>query len=249
MPYEQLTEQQVADYIHLSVREVTKLASRGHIPCRKIGRRFEFLKGDVDHWVESHMHTLGKKRLAGIERGVSAHHGLENDQLLVCSLIPDGGVAVPLPARTRQAALKTLVDLADQAGLVFARQDLLAEVRSREELCSTALWPGVALPHPRYPLPYDIAASFVVVGLTDKGVPFGCLKGSLTRLLFLICCKDDRSHLHVLTRLAQMLHHQEDVDELLAAESADELSEILRRLERSLAVPGGNNGSPTPDYV
>jgi len=41
------------------------------------------------------------------------------------------------------------------------------------------LIPGVALPHPRHPLPYDIAASFVVVGLTGAGIPFGAEDGSL----------------------------------------------------------------------
>ena len=243
VPHERMTDRQVAAYVHLNLREVVKLASRGQIPCRKIGGRFTFRKGEVDHWVESHMHTLDKERLAGIERGVSSHHGWDNEAPLVGPLIPDDGVAVPLNARTGQAAIRALVDVADRADLIYARDELLREIREREDLCPTALCRHVALPHPRHPVPYDIAAGFIVVGLTPSGVPYGCPDGSLTRLFFLICCKDDRTHLHVLARLAQMLHDTADVTALLASDSAEELSETLRRLEMRV-VPQHTDAKP-----
>ncbi len=236
MPHEQMNERQVADYLHMDLRELSKLASRGAIPCRKTARGFVFRKGDVEHWVEAQMHQLPRHRLAGIEKGVSRHHGFDHEAMLVAPLIPPGGLAAPLKARTREAVLRGMVDLADRAGMVYAHDELLEEVRDRETLCSTALAPGVAMPHPRHPLPYGIAASFVVVGLTQSGVPFGAADGSLTRLFFLICCKDDRTHLHVLARLAQMLHEDSamgvsPVEQLTQALSPDELREILLNLE------------------
>jgi PTS system nitrogen regulatory IIA component len=228
-----MTDQQVAAYLRLDVREVLKLASRGQIPCRKVGGSFQFQKGDIDHWVEEHIHELPKDRLAGIEKGVSAHHGFDHEVLLVGPLIPRGGIAVPLHARTRDGALRDLVDLADKAGVVYVREELMAEVKKREDLCSTAIAPGAALPHPRYPLPYDIANSFVVVGLSPGGIPFGADDGSLTRLFFLICCKDDRTHLHVLARLGRMLHSRAHVDQLLAAEDAEDMRKMLEELEKA----------------
>jgi mannitol/fructose-specific phosphotransferase system IIA component (Ntr-type) len=181
------------------------------------------------------MHTLGKDRLEGIEKGVSRHHGFDAQPLLVWQLIPKNGLAVPLNARTRDAVIRGLVDLAAAAELVHARDNLIEEIRKREELCSTALVPGVALPHPRNPLPYDIAAGFVVVGLTPGGIPYGAADGSLTRLFFLICCKDERTHLHVLARLARMLHEPASIEELLSAQDAEQLGRVLLRLERQAA--------------
>ena len=236
MPHEQMTDRQVAAYLHLDVREVAKLASRGKLPARKSRGKFVFVKSDVDHWVEQQIHSLSPQRLADIARGVSAHHGLDAQAVLVAPMIPPGGVAVPLKARTAVAALRALVDLGCAAGMVHDRQRLLEEVRAREKLCSTAVVAGAALPHPRHPMPYDIEASFIVVGLAAAGIPFGAPDGTLTRLFFLICCKDDRTHLHVLARLAQMLGDVDAVGEMLAATDGEQLTGILHR--RELAVLG-----------
>jgi excisionase family DNA binding protein len=231
MPNEQMSEQQVAAYLHMDIRQVVKLASRDKIPARKTGGKFVFRKGELDHWVETQMHEMGKDRLAGIEKGVAAHHGIDDTVEIVGPLLPHNGLAVPLTARSREGVIRSLVKLADDAGLVYAKDDLIQNVLAREELCSTAMVPGVALPHPRHPLPYDIESSFVVAGLAPSGLPFGAHDGSLTRLFFLICCKDDRTHLHVLARLGRMLQERADIDRLLEAGSPDELRKIIRELE------------------
>jgi len=232
-----MNARQVADYLHMDRREVAKLASRGQIPCRKVRGEFVFNKGQVDHWVETQMPDLSGRRLAKIEKAVSIHHGFDDDswrKQLVCPLIPRGGIAAPLDARTRDGAVRSLIALAEGAGLVYARDELLKQVRSREELCSTGILPGIAIPHPRHPLPYDIAGSFIVVGLTPSGVPYGASDGKLTRLFFLVCCKDERTHLHVLARLARMLEDCTACEQFMHADSPDQLREMLVRREEAI---------------
>jgi len=228
-----MNERQVAAYLHMDLRDVIKLASRGQIPCRKVGQGYQFRKGQVDHWIEGHLHTLDKGRLEGIERGVTAHHGVDHAELEVCPLIPPRGLAVPLTARTKTGVIRDLVGLAEAAGLVYNRQDLFEEILKREELCSTAIAGELALPHPRHPLPYDIAESFIIVGATPTGIVFGAEDGSLTRLFLLICCKDDRTHLHVLARLSRMLHDPQNVALLIEAEDADDMRQRMEKLEES----------------
>ena len=96
---------------------------------------------------------------------------------------------------------------------------------------STALTRDVALPHPRHHTPCDIAESFIMVGRSGRGLPFGAPDGSLTRLFFLVCCKDDRTHLHVLARLGQMLHHRDTIDSLLDAADEQEFRDELKASE------------------
>ncbi|MGC9455114.1 MAG: PTS sugar transporter subunit IIA [Phycisphaerae bacterium] len=234
MPGEQLDEKQVADYLNMDVRDVQKLAARGKIPCRKTRSGYVFRRGEVDHWVEQRMHEMGPEQLGEIERGVTAHHGIEPESLRLSEMIPAGGVEVPLSARTRDSAVRRLVELADEAGLVYEPRKLVSEIRHREEMCSTAIFPQVALPHPRHPLPYDISRSFLIIGSSPGGIPFGADDGSLTRLFFFICCKDDPTHLHVLARLAGVLHLEGATDELMAADSPDVVLSVLRRREEAL---------------
>jgi len=239
MPHEQMDERQVAAYLSMDLRDILKWAGRGQIPSRKVGeQKYRFRKSDVDHWVWERMHNFDRKEIEGIERGVSAHHGYDADVPIVCPLIPEHGLAVPLAAKTRQAALRGLVDQAVAAERVYNREELLNELQGREQLCSTALLPNVAFPHPRHPLPYDIAASFIVVGHTPSGLPFGAEDGSLTRLFFLVCGKDDRTHLHVLARLVRMLDNHGVVDRLLACETPLALAEALARREMEVLQQG-----------
>ncbi|MCE5325992.1 MAG: PTS sugar transporter subunit IIA [Planctomycetaceae bacterium] len=236
MPREQMTDKQVSAYLQMDLREVQKLASRGIIPCRRSGSRMVFVKGEVDHWVEQRLHEMDRRRLRDVARGVSAHHGFDHEALLIAPMIPIGGLAVPLHARTRDSVLRGLVALAGD--LAYRSDHVLDETRAREDICSTALIPGVALPHPRHPLEYDIAESFVTAGVTHSGVPFGAVDGSLTRLYFLICCKDERTHLHVLARLSAMLHEGRFVQDLLDCPDSDTLRAKLLQREK-LVLTGG----------
>ncbi len=232
MPHEQMTELQVATYLTMDSRDIIKWASRGQIPCRKVGdQKYQFRKQDIDHWVWEQMHSFDSKALKGIERGVSAHHGFDADKPLVCPLIPEQSLAVPLKAKTSQSVIRELLDLAEKAELIYARDELLNELMGREKLCSTAMLPGVAFPHPRQPMPYDIAESFIVAGVTSNGIPFGAEDGSLTRLFFLICCKDDRTHLHVLARLVRLLDDKNIVQTLIDSETPEQLAETLAHRE------------------
>jgi PTS system nitrogen regulatory IIA component len=233
MPDEVMDIPQVARYLGMSVQDVTRLAARGQLPGRKVRGAFRFRKGDVDHWVETRMPGLSHDRLAEIEQGVAAHHGMEQAAPLVVPLIPAGGILAPLQARTAPAAIRALVEAADDAGLVYDRKLLIEEVVQREQLCSTAIGPGLALPHPRHPMPWDIAASFVILGRSDGGIPFGAEDGSLTRLFMLICCKDERTHLHVLARISRMFDDA-TLAAVMAAGDAEAIRQVLQSREAAI---------------
>ncbi|MBS3821855.1 MAG: PTS sugar transporter subunit IIA, partial [Phycisphaerae bacterium] len=231
MPHTQMNSKDVAAYLGMDLRDVERHASREKIPCRRVGERYIFTKGEVDHWVWRQMHNWEPQQLADIERGVSEHHGFVHGEPIVCPLVSEKAVAVPLVAKTREAVIRGLVQRAVDLDVVFDRDSMLDELRGREALCSTALLPGVAFPHPRRPLPHDIAESFITVGLTPAGVPFGAEDGKLTRLFFFLACKDDRTHLHVLARLVRMLDDRGTLEALMAAESPEQLEERLAHRE------------------
>jgi PTS system nitrogen regulatory IIA component len=126
--------------------------------------------------------------------------------------------------------LESLATLAEATGLLFDKQHLLDSLVERESLCSTAMPGGVALCHPRRPIPSIIQRQFLAFLRTEQPVDFGAEDGEGTTLFFLLCTPDDRSHLHGLARLARVLNSG-TLESLLNASDSAEVLAILAHAE------------------
>jgi PTS system nitrogen regulatory IIA component len=225
--------EQLASYLQRDVREVGKLASRGHLPGHKVSGQWRFAKAEINQWIETQMPAYTEQQLTALE---SSGRG-QDQEPLISNLLSEASVAVPLRAATRVSVLKELVSLAEQSWQVYDADAILDAVKQREEMASTTLPGGVAIPHPRRPLPNALGESLLAYGRTLSGIPFGAPHGGLTDVFFLVCCRDDRTHLRVLARLTRLLMRPGFLDELRSAESAAETWEKIVAAEQ-LLVPG-----------
>jgi PTS system nitrogen regulatory IIA component len=220
--------EQLAAYLQRDVREVGKLASRGHLPGHKVGGQWRFHRAEINHWIETQLPAYDEKQLAALETT-----GGDGEPLLA-GLMSEACIGVPLPATTRASVLKELVTLAEQSWQVYDPVAVLEAVRQREEMMSTALPNGVAIPHPRRPMPGALGESIVAYGRTASGIPFGAPRGALTDVFFLVCCRDDRTHLRVLARLTRLLLREGFLDELRAAETPADAYRVITLAEEQL---------------
>jgi PTS system nitrogen regulatory IIA component len=223
--------EQLASYLQRDVREVTKLASRGHLPGHKVGGQWRFARAEINHWIETQIPDYTDQQLTALEK-----HGSEQEdgEPWVSKLLSEVGMAVPLAVSTRASVLKELVALAEQTWQVYDPAAILDAIRQREDMASTGLPSGVAIPHPRRPLPNALGEAVMAYGRTTSGIPFGAPAGTLTDIFFLVCCRDDRTHLRVLARLSRLLLRPGFVDELRAAETAADTWQLLASAEREL---------------
>jgi PTS system nitrogen regulatory IIA component len=231
MSGETMDMEQLAAYLRRDIREVGKLASRGRLPGQRVGGQWRFAKAEINHWIETQLHEYSEKELTELEHG--GDRSLGNGPFLG-DLLSVSSVAVPLPASTKASTLKELVNLAVQSWQVYDADAVLDAIRAREEMSSTALPSGVAIPHPRRPLPAALAESVLAFGSTPSGIPFGDPTGGLTDIFFLVCCRDDRTHLRVLARLTRLLQRPGLLDQLRAAETGTEAWETITAGEASL---------------
>ncbi len=98
-----------------------------------------------------------------------------------------------------------MISLAARTGWLWDPEAMLQAVKTREELCSTAMDNGVALLHPRRPMTHILERPFLSLGIATTGIPFGGSRSGLTDVFFLICSVDDRQHLRTLARLGRLL--------------------------------------------
>src|SRR5262245_41751617 len=140
--------EELAAYLSRDVREVGKLASRGVLPGRRVNGEWRFARAEINHWLESRLHEYSESELEALESA----HAVEVEEPLLGNLLSETLVAVPLGAATRSSVLRELVKLAEGSWLVYDPEAVHAALVQREEMGSTALANGVAIPHAHRPL-------------------------------------------------------------------------------------------------
>src|SRR5205823_2629341 len=123
---------------------------RGYLPGKKVGGQWRFASTEINYWIETQMHAFTEQELEALEKRGTVTYASE--ELLVSSLLTESTVAVPLRASTKASVLKELVKLAEQSWQIYDSEALFDAVKHREELGTTALESGIAIPHPHRPL-------------------------------------------------------------------------------------------------
>ena len=164
----------LAAYLHLSPQQVARMADRGKLPGRRIAGQWRFSEAEIHHWLEDRIGLSDEEQLLQVESVLDRHRGEEQAEVVsIAKMLPLQAIAVPLQARTRSSVIDQMAQLAAQTGLLWDPERVAEAVRERENLHPTALDIGVALLHPRRPLPNILAEPFLALGRTYQGVPFG----------------------------------------------------------------------------
>lgn len=223
--------EQLARYLCRDLREVTKWANRGHVPGQKVGGQWRFAQAEINLWIEQQLPNYTIEQLEALER----RHPEPLAEPLIARLLGPACIAWPLRAATRVSVLKELVNLAEQSWQVYDPAALADAIRQREEVGSTALDEGVAIPHPRRPLPNTVLGEPVVaLANVPSGIPFGAPRGGLTDLFFLVASPDQATHLRLLARLSRLFRVPGFLDSLRQADTAAEAHALLESVETSL---------------
>src|SRR5687768_15887926 len=83
----------------------------------------------------------------------------------------------------RDAVLRGLAERLESGGSIRNADDLYARLREREELGSTAIGRGVAIPHCKLP---DLERALVAIGVVPRGVEGETPDREPVRLFFLV---------------------------------------------------------------
>ncbi len=224
----------LAAYLHLSPQQVARMADRSKLPGRKISGQWRFSAAAIHHWLEERIGLSDEEELVEVESVLDGSPGEGEEAISITAMLPIEAIAVPLAARTRGSVIGQMSELAASTGLLWDAQRMADAVRDRESLHPTALDNGVALLHPRRPMPRLLAEPFLALGRTNKGIPFGGANGALTDLFFLILSVDDRGHLRTLARLSRLINDTTLLDRLRAADDAAAVRTWLEQRETEL---------------
>ena len=150
--------------------------------------------------------------------------------MLLTELLTAERVRVPLGSRSKDEVLRELVELATQGHRPEDVEAALSAVREREQLLSTGIGAGVAIPHGKTPV---IDHLVIAAGVVEPGIDFDALDGQPVQLFFLVLGPESAAgaHVKVLSRISRLLRRDQLRQELRRVSSGQDFLRIVRASE------------------
>lgn len=128
----------------------------------------------------------------------------------------------------KESVIRELVDGLASAGAINAAdvEGILAAIMKREELGSTGIGRGVAVPHTKHS---SVDRLVGTVGVSSDGIDFNSLDGDKVKLFFLLISPPDRpgDHLRALENISRQLRDDTFCRFLKQAKSTDDIQHLL----------------------
>jgi mannitol/fructose-specific phosphotransferase system IIA component (Ntr-type) len=160
---------------------------------------------------------------------------LESKRLLISELITAATIELRLRGRQRDEVLNELVGrIPEIRDRPEAQQTLLRALQEREQLHSTGIGDGVALPHARNALVGLVEKPVVVFGRHDQGIPYGAIDAQPAHLFFLLVTTTVTQHLALLARTSRLVRDPKMRNNLLTAERPEKIIALIREAEATL---------------
>lgn len=215
-----MTLQEVAVYLKVSEKTITRMVQAGELPGLKVSNQWRFVRVVIDDWMTRRMYRQATEQLAEVIRP-------PHEDLSLPVLLTRNRIIMALQAGAKEDVLGQLVAPLAEEELVVDRDRYLAALIGREEIVSTAIGDGVAIPHARDPEHAALAQSCMTLGICRDGMPFGAIDGKSTRLFFLMGGTSTETHLRLVARTMLFLRQPGVIDGLVAASTVDDVVHLI----------------------
>lgn len=135
-------------------------------------------------------------------------------------------IKIPLSSKNKDDVLVELVNILKDAGKLKDVEPALKAIIAREELSSTGLGGGIAVPHAKIS---EVSELTVALGLAPQGIDFDAIDGIDSTVFFLILAAPDQTgpHLQALGEIAQVSRDADFIEKILQASSAKEVADLF----------------------
>lgn len=120
---------------------------------------------------------------------------------MISKLLKPEFVILDLKGKTKSEVLKEMIDVLPLSE--EKKKSVYESVLKREEIGSTGIGKGIAIPHSRSVMLDDV---YLVVGISKKGVDFDAIDGKPVYLIFLLCATPIDPDSRYLITLGKIAH-------------------------------------------
>ena len=230
----QLGVRDVAKLFKVSEQTIYRWLKEKDIPAYKVYDQYHFNRAEILEWATAN------------KMGVS--HEIFNEPLdsaiaepKLTDALMKGGIHYRVAGSDKESVLRSAVHTMQLPEKVD-KEFLLKVILAREELGSTAVGDGIALPHARNPLVFNIPFTVVSLCFLETAIDFGAMDGKPVYCLFTLITPTVRIHLQMLSQLAFILRDPKVQNLLQTQGPQEEILHEFQRVEGNLKIPPSAKG-------
>lgn len=144
----------------------------------------------------------------------------------ITDLLSAQSVDLNFQVNSKPEAINHLVDLMNSTGNISDKEAYKAAILAREDLSTTGIGEGIAIPHAKVGA---VTKATLVAAVSKEGVDYDSLDGAPSHLFFMIAAPDgaNNTHLDVLSRLSTILMDAKFRESLINAADANEFLRLI----------------------
>jgi nitrogen PTS system EIIA component len=216
-----LTVRDAARIFMVSDKTIYRWLENKSLPGYRINHQYRFKRDELLKWAAANNIKVSPDLSA--ESGSIGMY-LEN----LSEAIQTGGIYYRVKGNDKKSALRSIVDLIRLPANID-RELLFRVLLEREEIASTGIGDGIAIPHVRNPNTFQIPNLIVSLSFLEEPIDFQSIDNQPVYCLFTIVSPSVRSHLHLLSRLSFALH---DKNLKKAIKTQSHCEDILSHIDR-----------------
>jgi PTS system fructose-specific IIA component/PTS system nitrogen regulatory IIA component len=146
-------------------------------------------------------------------------------------------IRADLTAEDKEGVIQELVQALVDSSCIRGdeKEGIVKAIMKREELGSTGIGRGVAVPHTKHPSVDQLVGT---VGVSTEGVDFNSLDGEKVQLFFLLVSPPDRpgDHLRALENISRQLRDDTFCRFLKQSKTAEDIQQLLEEADNNQFV-------------
>ncbi len=213
----------IVQLLNMPEKTVRRWISERKIPFYRVKNQCYFNRGEIHEWVLKNGIQVSDKIL---------DMKLTVKPVIISRLIERGGIRYNVRGKSSHDVIKNSVSLLPELHGI-GREEIASSFIERENMMTTAVGSGIALPHSRNPILADPDEELISLCLLEYPVDFMALDRVPVHTLFLLISSSPRRHLEILSKLSFICRNSDLMSALEGRESPEIISRCIEKIEKS----------------
>ncbi len=152
--------------------------------------------------------------------------------MLLEDFVKEENIITELSAKDKKSAIYEMCDALAASGTISDKDEFARGILAREEVESTAIGNGIAIPHTRSASCTNLS---ICVASSKEGIEFSALDGKPVYTIFMIAAPQEskKEYLQVIAKIARFLKHETNRKQLIEAATTKDVLGIIGDFDAS----------------